>query len=90
MPCLCDLVPVGPKQEEEVFQEKHLIELDENYGQLLESKDLKILEFTMDKADLKSPRVFFKELDLKSPSLSVEPSLKRRNKHCGWCIKFPL
>ena len=35
----------------------------------------------MEKADLKSPKVFSEDLDLNSPSFSMEPSMKRRKKH---------
>ena len=81
VPCPCDLVPMGEKQEKEVFHEKHLMVLDENYEEPLESKDLKSPEFSMEKADLKSPKVFSEDLDLNSPSFSMEPSMKRRKKH---------
>ena len=77
VPCPCDLVPMGEKQEKEVFHEKHLMELDENYEVPLESKDLKSPEFSMEKADLKSPKFFSEDLDLNSPSFSMEPSIKR-------------
>ena len=81
VPCPCDLVPMGEKQEKEVFHEKHLMELDENYEEPLEIKDLKSPEFSMEKADLKSPKVFSEDLDLNSPRFSMEPSMKRRKKH---------
>ena len=81
VPCPCDLVPMGDKQEEEVFQAKQPMELDEYYPELLESKDIKSPEFSMEKADIKSPMVFSKDLDHKGPSLPAEPSLKRREKH---------
>ena len=81
VPCPCDLVPMGEKQEKEVFHEKRLMELDENYEEPLESKDLKSSEFSMEKADLKSPKVLSEDLDLNSPSFSMEPSMKKRKKH---------
>ena len=81
VPCPCDLVPMGEKQEKEVFHEKYLMELDENYEEPLESKDVKSPEFSKEKADLKSPKVFSEDLELNSPSFSMEPSIKRRKKH---------
>ena len=81
VPCPCDLVPMGEKQEKELLHEKHLMELGENYEEPLESKDLKSPEFSMEKADLKSPKVFSEDVDLNSPSFSMEPSMKRRKKH---------
>ena len=56
VPCLCNLVPMGKKQERDVFHEKHWMELDENYEEPLESEDLKSPQFSMEKADLKIPR----------------------------------
>ena len=88
VPCPCDLVPMGEKQEKEVFHEKNLMELDENYEEPLESKDLKSPEFSMEKADLKSPKVFSEDLDLNSPSFSMEPSMKRRKKQLGGVCVF--
>ena len=64
----CNLVPLGQKQEKEVFHEKHLMESDEDYQAPLESKDLKGLEFSMEKLDLKRPKVFSEDLDLNSPA----------------------
>ena len=89
VPCPCDLVPMGDNQEEEVFQEKQPMELDENYPELLESKDIKSPEFSMEKADIKSPMVFSKDLDHKGPSLPAEPSLKRRKKQCDGSLHSP-
>ena len=83
VPCPCALVPMGEKQEKEVFHEKHLMELDEIYEEPLERKDLKSPEFSMEKADLKRTKVFYEDLDLNSPSFSMEPSIKRRKKQDG-------
>ena len=58
VPCPCDLVPMGEKQEKEVLHEKHLNDLEEKYQESLESKDLKSPEFSMEKADLKTRKVF--------------------------------
>ena len=90
VPCPCDLVPMGQKQEKEVFHETHLMELDENYEEPLESKDLKGPEFSMERTDLKSPKVFSEDLDLNSPSFSMEPSMKRRKKHLSVSSGSPL
>ena len=81
VPCPFDLVPMGEKQEREVFHEKQLVVSDGNYEQPLESKDLKTPEFSMEKAALKSPKVFSEDLDLISPNVSMEPSMKRRKKY---------
>ena len=56
------------------------MELDENYEEPLESKDFKSPKCSMEKADLKRPKVFCDDLDPDSPSLSMEPSMKRRKK----------
>ena len=81
VPCPCDLLPMGEKQEREVFHETHLMELDGNYEEPLESKDLKSPGSSMEKADLQIPKVFSEDLDLNSPSISMQPSMKRRKKH---------
>ena len=80
VPCPCNLVPLGQKQEKKVFHDKHLMELDEKYEAPLESKDLQGPEFSVEKADLKSSKVFFEDLDLISPNVSMEPSMRRRKK----------